>query len=103
MINTSGVSVRSLLVKNIEIIDGALNSRFEIYTIDDETFSLLFPKGQDEIYLEDLSEALQNDVAFWERMYAHEVDRHSVTGIHGMFHTHPKVQISIVEQPIAQD
>lgn len=80
-------------MKNIEIIDGALNSRFEIYTVDDETFALLFPEGQDEIYLEDLSEALQNDEAFWDRVYTYEVDRQSVTGIHGILHTHPKVQV----------
>lgn len=86
-------------MKNVEVVDGALNSRFEIYAVDDEFFAQLFT-SIDEIYLEDLSEELQNDAAFWDRFYAHEVNRHSVRGIHGILHTHPKAQISILEQAV---
>ena len=87
-------------MKNIEIVDGALNSRFEIYAVDDATFQMLFPDGQSEIYLEDLSEELQDDVAFWDRVYSEEVDRHLVRGIHGILHTHPKAKVSILEQSV---
>ncbi len=85
-------------MKNVEIIDGALNSRFEIYAIDDETFETLFQDGKTEIYLDDLGEDLQNDAAFWDRFYAREVERGSVQGIHGILHTHPKAKVSILEQ-----
>ena len=85
-------------MKNIEIVDGALNSRFEIYTVDDEVFQKLFPEEKDEIYLEDLSEELQNDAALWDQVYAREVDRRSVQGIHGILHTHPRAKVSILEQ-----
>ena len=84
-------------MKNIEIVDGALNSRFEIYTAEDAVFHRLFPDGTEEIYLEDLSEALQNDVAFWDRVYEQEVDRQTVQGIHGILHTHPRAKVSILE------
>ncbi|MCZ6633046.1 MAG: hypothetical protein O7G87_06540 [bacterium] len=84
-------------MKNVEIVDGALNSRFEIYGVEGEVFDRLFPSGQDEVYLEDLDAALQDDVAFWERVYAHEVDRQSVQGIHGILHTHPRAKVSILE------
>ena len=86
-------------MKNVEVVDGALNSRFEIYAVDDKAFALLFTDS-DEVYLEDLSEELQEDVAFWDRFYAHEVDRHSVQGIHGILHIHPKAQVSILEQAV---
>lgn len=86
-------------MKNVEVVDGALNSRFEIYAVDDEVFAQLFA-GRDEIYLEDLSAELQNDAVFWDRFYAHEADRRSVRGIHGILHTHPKAQVSILEQAV---
>ena len=85
-------------MKNIEIVDGALNSRFEIYTVEDELFQRLFPGGTDEMYLEDLDENLQNDPAFWDRIYAQEVNRQKVQGIHGILHTHPRAKVSILEQ-----
>ena len=84
-------------MKNIEIVDGTLNSRFEIYVVDEDVFQRLFPDGKDEIYLEDLDEALQNDAPLWDQVYAQEVDRHTVQGIHGILHTHPRAKVSILE------
>ncbi len=81
-------------MKHVEIIDGALNSRFEIYAVSEDDFRLIFgPK--DEVYLEDLEESLQGDTSFWDRFYAQEVDRRTVVGIHGVLHTHPRAKISI--------
>ena len=84
-------------MKNIEIVDGALNSRFEIYEVVDELFDRLFKNSEDEIYLDDVDEDLQNDAQFWNQVYVKEVDRHGVQGIHGILHTHPKAKVSIVE------
>jgi len=81
-------------MKHVEIIDGALNSRFEIYAVSEDDFGRIFG-SKDEVYLEDLEESLQNDVAFWDRFYAEEVDRRTVVGIHGVLHTHPRAQLSI--------
>ena len=81
-------------MKHVEIVDGALNSRFEIYAVSDEDFGRIFG-SKDEVYLEDLQEPLQNDAAFWDRFYASEVDRRTVVGIHGVLHTHPKAKVSI--------
>ena len=81
-------------MKHVEIIDGALNSRFEIYAVSAADFQRIFgPK--DEVYLEDLEESLQNDAAFWDRFYAREVDRGTVVGIHGVLHTRPRAKVSI--------
>ena len=85
-------------MKNIEIVDGALDSRFEIYAVEDHIFTRLFPQGKDEVYLEDLSEELQDDTKFWDQVYATEVKRPAVQGIHGILHTHPKAKVSILER-----
>ncbi len=81
-------------MKHVEIIDEALNSRFEIYAVSDEDFRRIFGSN-DEVYLEDLDESLQDDVAFWDRFYAEEVDRRTVVGIHGVLHTHPRAKVTI--------
>ncbi|MDP6041077.1 MAG: hypothetical protein QGG64_21180 [Candidatus Latescibacteria bacterium] len=84
-------------MKNIVIIDGALNSRFEIYGVADDIFDQLFPSDIDEIYLEDLDDELQDDAPFWNRVYENEIDRQNVQGIHGILHTHPRAKVSIME------
>ncbi len=81
-------------MKHVEIVDGALNSRFPIYRISDEDFARVFG-AEAEAYLEDLDELLQEEVAFWDRFYSQEVDRRTVAGIHGVFHTHPKAKVLI--------
>ncbi len=81
-------------MKHVEVIDGALNSKFEIYAVSDEDFQRIFG-SKDEVYLEDLDESVQNDAAFWDRFYAEEVDRRTVFGIHGVLHTHPRAKVSI--------
>ena len=85
-------------MKHIEIVDGALNSRFELYAVTEQVFDLLFPTEKDEIYFEDLSKELQENAAFWDQVYAQEVNRRTVQGIHGILHTHPKAKISSLEQ-----
>ncbi len=80
------------------IVDEALNSRFERYAVPDQVFDLLFSAEEDEIYLEDLSKEQQENAAFWDQVYAREVDRRTVQGMHGILRTHPKAKISILER-----
>ncbi len=80
----------STTMKNILIIDGALNSRYEVYQVTDAMFETLFHRGKQEIYLEDLDESLQGDVGFWNTLYHFQVDKKTVDGIHGILHTHPR-------------
>lgn len=84
-------------MKNVVIIDGALNSRFEIYGIEENIFNQLFPSDIDEIYLEDLDDELQDDATFWNRVYENEIGRQNVQGIHGILHTHPRSKVSMLE------
>lgn len=72
-------------MKNIQVIDGAINSTFDIFEIDDEKFSVLFPNNTDLSFLEDYPD-LMNDRYFWSLIFSRKVDKKEVTGIHGTLH-----------------
>ncbi|MFB9980978.1 hypothetical protein ACFSQQ_24585 [Mesorhizobium kowhaii] len=40
-------------MKNVQLIDGAINSAYNIYAVADEDFELIFPNGQDIEFIED--------------------------------------------------
>jgi hypothetical protein len=73
-------------VKNIQVIDGALNCTFSIFQATEEEFALLFPEPQQDIqytedlallpYLEGVEDALSR---IWER----PVRKRDALGIHG--------------------
>ena len=73
-------------MKNIQIIDGALNCVYDIFAATDEEFGLIFPEGTDiafinEVY--DREDSQRLDAAFnnlWER----RVQKFKATGIHGI-------------------
>jgi hypothetical protein len=72
-------------MKNIQVIDGAINCVYDVFSATDEEFASIFPSGQDvafidEVYKDGNSEVL--DRAFkciWER----RVPKSQVQGIHG--------------------
>ena len=72
-------------MKNIQVIDGADNCTYSIFSIDDEKFEMIFPNGRDVEFIGDLEERLsleQMEKVFeglWERC----VKKTEVTGIHG--------------------
>jgi hypothetical protein len=39
--------------KNIQVIDGAINCHYPIYSIEEEYFNLIFPNGQDIEFIDD--------------------------------------------------
>jgi hypothetical protein len=73
-------------MKNIQIIDGAQNCVYDIFSATDEEFALLFPKGTDiafidEIYAIGVSHLL--DAAF-QNIWQRRVKKSDVQGIHGI-------------------
>jgi hypothetical protein len=73
-------------MKNIQVIDGAVNSVYDIFAATDEEFSLIFPAGQDiafidEVYDRDNSEVL--DTAF-NNIWRRRIPRREANGIHGL-------------------
>jgi hypothetical protein len=75
-------------MKNIQIIDGALNSTFDIYQIRDDLYKLIFPNDSDIAFIEDVESisARSGIDKFWDRIYRHKVDKRQVRGIHGTLH-----------------
>jgi hypothetical protein len=75
-------------MKNIQIIDGAKNSTFDIYQISDDLFDLIFSNDTDIAFLAEVEQRLdnRNDSKFWDAVYGHKVDKKKVTGIHGTLH-----------------
>jgi hypothetical protein len=74
------------IMKNIQIIDAAINSVYDIFMATDEEFSLIFPQGQDIAFIDEVYE-LGNaeilDKAFnkiWER----RIPKQEANGIHGL-------------------
>ncbi len=72
-------------MKNIQIIDGAVNCTYSIYAIRDELFALIFPGGCDIEFIEELSERIgetrliELSVDLWDN----PVEKSQVVGIHG--------------------
>ena len=72
-------------MKNIQVIDGAENCTYSIYSIDEELFEEIFPNGQDIEFADDLidrvgPERSQNILSI---LWKNQADKKSVNGIHG--------------------
>lgn len=73
-------------MKNIQVIDGAENAVFDIFAIEDEDFSALFPLGQDVAFIEDVEERLGADklASILDRLWLFRIRKIDVIGIHGI-------------------
>jgi hypothetical protein len=71
-------------MKNIQVIDGAINCAYDIYGATAEDFALIFPQpGQDIQFIEDLAighEAINRALI---RLWNNRLDKKNVQGIHG--------------------
>jgi hypothetical protein len=71
-------------MKNIQIIDGARNSTFEIYEVPDSLYAKIFREGTDVAFLNDVEQVLEE--RDWMRVYKKKIDKKQVCGIHGTLH-----------------
>lgn len=72
-------------MKNIQIIDGALNCSYSIFSVTDEEFRILFPAGQDIEFIEDVVRRV-GDLELGKMMepvWKRPVRKPDVCGIHG--------------------
>lgn len=73
-------------MKNIQVIDGAINTVYDIFAATDEEFALIFPAGTDVAFIDEVlangDEKLLGDVfkAIWPRRLA----KKDAMGIHGI-------------------
>ncbi|MFZ6774027.1 hypothetical protein ACO0LB_15055 [Undibacterium sp. SXout7W] len=73
-------------MKNIQVIDGAMNSVYDIFAATEDEFSLIFPEGQDIAFIDEVlargpRESL--DAAFSE-IWNRRLPKAEVMGIHGI-------------------
>lgn len=72
-------------MKNIQVIDDAINCTYDIFEIDDEGFGKIFPNGQDIEFEDDFVERLGAPEAalITKQMWANRLDKKFINGIHG--------------------
>jgi hypothetical protein len=72
-------------MKNIQIIDGAVNCVYDVFAATDEEFAVVFPAGQDVAFIDEVYNTGSSEVldrvfnAIWQR----RVSKPEVQGIHG--------------------
>jgi hypothetical protein len=69
-------------MKNVQVIDGALNSIFEVYAIPEDVFARFFPDGADIAFAEDFP----GPTPVWPDFCRNRIDKKSVRRIDGTLH-----------------
>ena len=73
-------------MKNIQVIDGAVNSVYDIFAATDEEFSLIFPEGQDIAFIDEVygrGDPQALDIAF-KAIWSRRIPKSEADGIHGL-------------------
>ena len=72
-------------MKNIQVIDDAINCTYDLFSIDDESFKLMFPNNTDVELEDDLIERLgQIKVKeLFSALWSNRLDKKEAVGIHG--------------------
>lgn len=72
-------------MKNIQIIDGAVNATFSVFQATDEEFALIFPDGRDIELVEDLIERIGEQAAgsVLALLWGRPILKRDALGIHG--------------------
>lgn len=72
-------------MNNIQVIDGALNYTYSIYTATEKEFKTIFPDGRDVEFNDDLFARLGEEKAslLLDRIWERHVEKKCANGIHG--------------------
>jgi hypothetical protein len=73
-------------MKNIQVIDGALNCVYDVFAASHEDHLLLFPNGTDIAFAEDFESRAELDqiTAALERLWLNRIPKAHAMGIHGI-------------------
>lgn len=72
-------------MKNIQIIDGAINCVYDIFAATEEEFALIFPDGKNIAFIDEVM-CLHDDAGIGEafqRIWSRPVRKSEAMGIHG--------------------
>ena len=73
-------------MKNIQVIDGADNSVYDVFAATDEEFALIFPGGEDVAFVDEVmarGPEKELDDAF-TRIWQRRIPKRDAMGIHGL-------------------
>lgn len=73
-------------MKNIQVIDGAVNCVYYIFSATNREFSLIFPAGQDIAFIDEVmaSDSAKNIDAVFKKLWKRRVPKSKANGIHGI-------------------
>lgn len=72
-------------MKNIQVIDGALNCTYSIYSINEDDFIKIFPSNSDVEFIDDFIDRVgENESSqVLSKLWKHQINKKKVNGIHG--------------------
>ena len=70
-------------MKNVQVIDGALNCAYSVYSASDDDFALIFPNGTDIAFAEDFEDCSPTVAAVFSRLWENRIPKAEAQGIHG--------------------
>lgn len=73
-------------MKNIQVIDGALNAVYDIFQATDEEFSLIFSRGEGIAFIDEvIARGVRTDLdAAFTRIWKRRLPKARAMGIHGV-------------------
>jgi hypothetical protein len=73
-------------MKNIQVIDGAINCVYDIFAATDNEFSTIFPEGQDIAFIEEVCDRENTKILdeIFKNLWSRRVPKELVNGIHGI-------------------
>ena len=74
-------------MKNIQVIDGAVNAAYDIFAATDEEFALLFAPGCDVVFADEVYEraGAAEIEAVLARIWVRRIPKIKALGIHGIY------------------
>ncbi|NJK52830.1 MAG: hypothetical protein HC936_08330 [Leptolyngbyaceae cyanobacterium SU_3_3] len=70
-------------MKNIQVIDHAINCAYDVYRVTEEEFSRIFPESEQDIqFIEDLGDD-EDITQILTRMWKRRLKKPEINGIHG--------------------
>lgn len=69
-------------MKNIQVIDGAINCVYDTFQATNEEFNLLFLNGTDILFQDEIVRSEQVDLAF-KNLWSRRIPKSQAMGIHG--------------------
>ena len=73
-------------MKNIQVIDGARNSVYDIFSATEDEFSLIFPAGEDVAFIDEVMARGPTDAlnAAFDNIWKRRTAKKDAMGIHGL-------------------